>query len=65
MINDLILRVTNNGVITDLDVDGNVPLRLDVSQVVNQEIGKVYGIASQNFNLPGTSNNNKFFNHAY
>ena len=65
MINDLILRVTNNGVITDLDVDGNVPLRLDVSQVVNQEIGKVYGIASQNFNLPGTSKNNKFFNHAY
>lgn len=65
MINDLILRVTYNGVITDLDVDGNVPLRLDVSQVINQEIGKVYGIASQNFNLPGTADNNKFFNHAY
>jgi len=65
MINDLILRVTNNGVVTDLDVDGNVPLRLDVSQVINQEIGQVYGIASQNFNLPGTSKNNKFFNHAY
>ena len=51
MINDLILRVTNNGVITDLDVDGNVPLRLDISQVDNQDIGEVYGVSSQNFNF--------------
>lgn len=65
MINDLILRVTYNGVVTDLDVDGDVPLRLDISQVINQEIGQVYGIASQNFNLPGSAKNNKFFNHAY
>ena len=65
MINDLILRVTYNGVITDLDVDGAVPLRLDISQVDNQEIGEVFGVSSQNFNLPGTSNNNKFFNHGY
>ena len=65
MINDLILRVTNNGVITDLDVDGAVPLRLDISQVDNQDIGEVYGVSSQNFNLPGTNKNNKFFNHGY
>jgi len=65
MINDLILRVTNNGVITDLDVDGSVPLRLDISQVDNQDIGEVYGVSSQNFNLPGTNKNNKFFNHGY
>ena len=65
MINDLILRVTYNGVITDLDVDGDVPLRLDISQVDNQDIGEVYGVSSQNFNLPGTSTNNKFFNHGY
>ena len=65
MINDLILRVTYNGVVTDLDVDGAVPLRLDISQVDNQEIGEVFGVSSQNFNLPGTSNNNKFFNHGY
>ena len=65
MINDLILRVTYNGVITDLDVDGAVPLRLDISQVDNQAIGEVFGVSSQNFNLPGTSNNNKFFNHGY
>jgi len=65
MINDLILRVTHNGVITDLDVDGAVPLRLDISQVDNQEIGEVFGVSSQNFNLPGTNKNNKFFNHGY
>jgi hypothetical protein len=65
MINDLILRVTYNGVITDLDVDGDVPLRLDISQVDNQNIGEIYGVSSQNFNLPGTNKNNKFFNHGY
>ncbi len=65
MINDLILRVTYNGVITDLDVDGDVPLRLDISQVDNQDIGEVYGVSSQNFNLPGTNKNNTFFNHGY
>ena len=65
MINDLILRVTYNGVITDLDVDGDVPLRLDISQVDNQNIGEVYGVSSQNFNLPGTNKNNTFFNHGY
>ena len=65
MINDLILRVTYDGVITDLDVDGDVPLRLDISQVDNQDIGEVYGVSSQNFNLPGTNKNNKFFNHGY
>jgi hypothetical protein len=65
MINDLILRVTYDGVITDLDVDGDVPLRLDMSAVESQAFGKVFGVGSQTFDLPGTSNNNKFFNHAY
>ena len=65
MINDLILRATYEGVTTDLDVDGDVPLRVDISQVDNQDIGEVYGVSSQKFNLPGTNTNNKFFNHAY
>ena len=65
MTQDLILRVTNNGVTTDLDIDSNIPLRLDMSAVENQEIGQVYGIASQNFSLPGTKKNNRFFNHGY
>ena len=65
MINDLILRVTYDGVVTDLDVDGDVPLRLDMSTVESQDFGKVFGVGSQTFDLPGTGNNNKFFNHAY
>ena len=65
MINDLILRATYNSITTDLDVDGDVPLRLDISQVDNQSIGEVFGVSSQNFNLPGTAKNNKFFNHGY
>ena len=51
MINDLILRVTYDGVVTDLDVDGAVPLRLDISQVDNQEIGEVFGVRKPGFVL--------------
>ena len=65
MINDLILRVTYDGSIYDLDVDVDVPLRLDMSTVESQDFGKVFGVGSQTFNLPGTSGNNKFFKHAY
>ena len=65
MINDLILRVTYDDTIYDLDVDVDVPLRLDMSTVESQDFGKVFGVGSQTFNLPGTSKNNKFFNHAY
>jgi hypothetical protein len=65
MINDLILRATYNGVVTDLDVTSEVPIRMDMSTVESQEFGKLFGVGSQTFNLPGTKNNNKFFNHAY
>ena len=59
MVSDLILRVIYNGVTTDLDVDIDVPLRLDISAVQNTDIGKVYGIGSQTFYLPGTNKNNR------
>lgn len=62
---DLILRVVNNGVTTDLDIDSSIPLRLDISKIENQELGKVFGIGSQIFQLPGTKTNNKFFNNGY
>jgi len=65
MINDLILRVKKNNVTYDLDINSDIPLRIDMSAVENQEIGGVFGIGSQQFNLPGTKTNNKFFNHAY
>ena len=62
---DLIIRVVNNGVTYDLDIDGNIPLRLDVSAVENGDIGNFFGVGSQAFDLPGTKNNNKFFKHGY
>jgi len=65
MINDIILRVTYEGTVYDLDVTADVPIRMDMSTVESQEFGKLFGVGSQTFNLPGTSNNNKFFNHAY
>ena len=49
----------------DLEIDNNIPLRLDISAVQNTDIGKSYGIGSQTFVLPGTKANNQFFQHAY
>ena len=62
---DLIIRVVNEGLTYDLDIDNNIPLRLDVSAVENQRIGSFFGVGSQKFVLPGTKNNNKFFKHGY
>lgn len=58
---DLVLRAYHNGQWNDLDIDSNIPLRLDVSAVENTNIGSIYGVGSQTFNLPGTRNNNAFF----
>lgn len=65
MTQDLILRVLYNSQTSDLDINTDIPLRIDMSAVENQELGNVYGIGSQTFDLPGTKKNNKFFNHAY
>ena len=62
---DLVLRAYYNGQWNDLDIDSNIPLRLDVSAVENTSIGSIYGVGSQTFNLPGTRNNNAFFKGAY
>lgn len=65
MIDDLILRVQYQGSTHDLPVDSEVPLRIDMSAVENGEIGTFFGIGSQTFNLPGTREVNRFFNHGY
>lgn len=62
---DLILRVYYNNAWYDLDIDSNIPLRLDVSAVENTSIGEIFGVGSQTFNLPGTRRNNAFFKGAY
>ena len=62
---DIIVRVVNNGVTYDLDIQNDVPLRLDVSAVENGDIGNFFGVGSQAFDLPGTKTNNRFFKHGY
>lgn len=65
MARDLILRATFGSEIVDLDIDSNIPLRLDISAVDNAEVGVLFGVGSQTFDLPGTKKNNNFFRHAY
>ena len=58
---DILIRVIYEGSTYDLDIDSGIPLRLDVSAVENQKIGKFFGVGSQTFDLPGTKRNNRFF----
>ena len=62
---DLVLRVTYENVVTDLDIDSNIPLRLDISAFDNSRIGVLFGVGSQTFDLPGTKKNNVFFKNAF
>ena len=62
---DILVRVVYEGVTYDLDIDGNIPLRLDVSAIENGAIGSFFGVGSQTFDLPGTKTNNRFFKHGY
>lgn len=62
---DTIIRAFYEGTTYDLDIAEDLPLRLDVSAVEAGEIGSFFGVGSQEFYLPGTRNNNRFFNHAY
>jgi hypothetical protein len=62
---DVIVRVIYEGSTYDLEIDKDIPLRLNVSSVENGDIGKFFGVGSQSFNLPGTKQNNLFFKHAY
>jgi len=62
---DIIIRVVYEGVTYDLDIDSNIPLRLDVSAIENQSVGSFYGVGSQTFELPGTKTNNRFFKNGY
>ena len=65
MDNSLIIRVVYQGVTYDLETLEELPLRLDISAVESQDIGTLFGVGSQKFELPGSKNNNKFFKHAY
>ena len=65
MQSDLLIRVKYENTIYDLDVINEVPLRVDMSTVEVGELGRVFGIGSQTFTLPGTKKNNRFFKNAY
>ena len=63
--NSLVLRVKYDGVTYDLDTPSDISFRVDLSAVENTQIGSIFGVASQQFDLPGSTNNDKFFNAAY
>ena len=63
--NNLVLRCTYDGVRYDLDTLTDISFRVDLSAVENTSIGSVFGVASQQFDLPSSKNNDKFFNAAY
>ena len=60
-----IIRCEYNNEIWDLDVLNEQPIRVDVSAIENDAIGEVFGASSQQFTLPGSRKNNRFFKHAY
>ena len=62
---DTIIRVFYEGSTYDLQLSEDIALRLDVSAVEAGEIGSFFGVGSQEFYMPGTKDNNKFFAHAY
>lgn len=62
---DTIIRVFYEGSTYDLQLSEDIALRLDVSAVEAGEIGSFFGVGSQEFFMPGTKDNNKFFAHAY
>jgi len=62
---DAILRVVYEDTTYDLELLEDIPLRLDISAAESQDIGTFTGVGSQQFVLPGTKVNNRFFNHAY
>ena len=63
--NNLILRVKYDGVTYDLDSPSDISFRVDLSAVENTAIGSVFGVASQQFDLPSSTTNDKFFKAAY
>ena len=63
--NGLVLRCKYNGTTYDLDTLTDISFRVDLSAVENGSIGSVFGVASQQFDLPSSKNNDIFFNAAY
>ena len=62
----VILRATNDdGIKFDLEIVNIPDFLLDISAIELGDIGRVFGISSQTFSLPGSDNNNQFFNNVF
>ena len=62
----VILRAINdNGRKSDLEIVNVPDFLLDISAIELGDIGKVFGISSQTFSLPGSDINNQFFNNVF
>ena len=61
-----ILRCINDdGVKYDLDIIEDVPFKLDISAIESGNIGKVFGVSSQQLTLPPSRTNDEFFGNLY
>ena len=62
----VILRAINdNQEKFDLELTNVPQFLLDISAIESGDIGKIFGISSQEFALPGTDINNQFFNNLF
>ena len=62
----VILRATNNDQEQfDLELTNSPQFLLDISTIEAGEIGKIFGVSSQEFSLPGNQVNNQFFNNLF
>jgi hypothetical protein len=62
----VILRAINDsGTKFDLEIIDVPDFLLDISAIEVGDIGKVFGISSQTFSLPGSDENNQFFNNVF
>jgi hypothetical protein len=63
---NVVLRVKDEqDNVYDLDINANEPILFEVSTIEIGDIGKVFGVASNKFSLPGTKSNNRFFGHLF
>jgi hypothetical protein len=56
---------TPNYKIYDLDTPSDIDFRIDLSAIENTEIGSIFGVASQTFELPSSKTNDEFFSAAF
>ena len=60
--NQLLIRLNKtSGGNHDLQTDGSIPLRVDMSTLEAEQIGKLFSLGSQDFQIYGNALHNKIF----